>query len=52
MTDEEKPFSPAMMSALLAVSRMKGDSTMPWLLLLAEEQADDRRCPAATDAAW
>lgn len=33
MTDE--PLSPAMMSALQAVARMKGDSVIAWPVLVA-----------------
>lgn len=44
----EKPFSLAMMSALQAVARMKGDSAIAWPDLLDESATDDRHPPEAT----
>ena len=45
MTDEEKPLSPAMVSALQAVARMKGNSA-PDATLWAELAADMKRLAA------
>jgi hypothetical protein len=45
MTD--KPLSPAMISALQAVSRMKGDSAIAWSAVPTEGERDDRYAPAA-----
>ena len=47
MTDEEKPLSPAMVSALRVVARMKGDSGFAWDLVLNEGSRDDRFAPQA-----
>ena len=48
MTEEtEKPFSPAMVSALRAVARMQGNSTIAWRELSDEKQRDDRYAPIA-----